>query len=493
MLSDKLRARIRAEGPMPFEQYMAACLYDEDFGFFSTGPLRSVKDGDFLTSPEVSPWFGRVLARFVAKEQQRTGADPFRVVEAGAGSGSLLRPLIEELASPSSRSSSVTEEPSSSPSGGGGNGEAVDGGGQAPKDGNTPHVPLADGRGDAERRNAGGHLSSSTSNSGPLPPPQGEVPPKAAEGVEQVHTELSDPPPGLAAGLPPEGGEENGAGSASNAPPPVPSRSGGKRRSVSDDAGGHNPYEFHAVEASPAAREALTDVLGPESVHETLDEFPDHFNGVIIANELLDNLPCALAIRSGDGWVERWVGATDDRFGFVTATARPEVAAWCDAYASTVPEGGMVEVQLTATDWIRNALSHLDRGALVVIDYGGTAEELEPRRTQGTLRTYRSHHLGPDPLLEPGATDVTVDVNFTAMLDAAESAGTAVTVYRQDDFLAGLGLREVVRGLRHHERDLARSGGAMERLMVRSEATDVETLLHPRGLGDFRVMVATRH
>lgn len=268
-LADKLRARIRADGPMPFEVFMAACLYDEEFGFFATGPLRSVKSGDFLTSPEVSPWFGRMQGRFVGDERERTAANPFLVVEVAAGSGSLLRPLIEEV--------------------------------------------------------------------------------------------------------------------------------------------GTDGYEFHAIEASPAARTALEGVPGVESVHASLDELPDRFDGMIIANELLDNLPCALAIRSGDGWVERWVGATDDRFGFVTADARPEVVEWCDAYAGVIPEGGMVEVQLEATAWVEAALSHIDRGALVVIDYGGTAEELEPRRTQGTLRTYRSHHLGPDPLLEPGATDVTVE------------------------------------------------------------------------------------
>ncbi|MEA3510554.1 MAG: SAM-dependent methyltransferase [Actinomycetota bacterium] len=369
MLADKLRTQIRDGGAMPFEEYMAACLYDEEFGFFTTGPLRSAKEGDFLTSPEVSPWFGRMLARWVAKETQRSGADPFWIVEVGAGSGSLLRPLIEEL---------------------------------------QDYSPV-NGRGDADRSDAGG-----------------------------------------------------------------PS------------------YEFHAIEASPAAREALVELLGRDNVHTSLDDLPDRINGVIIANELLDNLPCALAIRSGDGWVERWVGATDDRFGFVTAPARLEVATWCDAYAGIVPEGGMVEVQLEATRWIRAALSHIDRGAVVTIDYGGTAEELEPRRTQGTLRTYRSHHLGPDPLLEPGATDVTVDVNFTAMMAAAESCGATAELHRQDDFLSLFGLREIVRDLRHRERDLARSGEAMERLIVRSEMTDAETLLHPRGLGDFRVMTARR-
>ena len=447
MLADKLRARIRAEGPMPFEDYMAACLYDEDYGFFSTGPLRSSKDGDFLTSPEVSPWFGRMLARFVAKEQQRTGADPFLVVEVGSGSGSLLKPLIEALATSS-------PQLPSSPSGGG----ADEGGGegQTVKDTSGSHVSPSKGRSDARAQpspvpprsggtrsvsDAGGYPSPPADADGPLLPPQGEVPTKEAEGVKAIH----DP-----------------------------------------------TYEFHAVEASPAARQALADVLGSDQVHASLDDLPDNFNGVIIANELLDNLPCALAIRSGDGWIERRVGAADERFGFVTATARPKIAAWCDAYAGTVPEGGMVEVQLAATEWIESALQCLNRGALVVVDYGGTAEELEPRRTQGTLRTYRSHHLGPDPLLEPGATDVTVDVNFTAMLAAAESVGATAELHRQDDFLASLGLREQIRDLRHQERDLAKFRDEMQRLVVRSEATDAETLLHPRGLGDFRVIMARR-
>jgi SAM-dependent MidA family methyltransferase len=388
VLAAKLRARIAADGPMPFEQYMAACLYDPDGGFFTTGPLRSVKEGDFLTSPEVSPWFGRTLGRFIESQvASHNWQDPFLVVDVGAGSGSLLKPLMSHLVSPS-------------------------GGG-------------------AER--------------------------SEAEGVKPVSRPRSDPPPGLDGPDSPLRGEQ---------------------------------YEFHAVEASPAARQALVGLLDSDHVHETIDDLPERFDGVIIANELLDNFPVALAVRSADGWVERWVGATETAFELVTADARPEVVTWCHAYAGKVQEGGMVEVELAATDWVSAMLDRLERGALVVVDYGGTAEELEPRRTQGTLRTYQRHHLGPDPLLEPGATDVTVDVNFTALIAAAEAAGTSVDLYRQDDFLAGLGLRDVVKGLRHRELDLAKGDDAMERLKVRSEATDARTLLHPRGLGDFRVMVA---
>ena len=126
----------------------------------------------------------------------------------------------------------------------------------------------------------------------------------------------------------------------------------------------------------------------------------------------------------------------------------------------------------------------------MVVDYGDSAEGLAPRRAQGTIRTYRSHHLGPHPLDEPGATDITVDVNFTALAAACEDAGSRVEVMRQEEFLTDQGLRDDLSTLRHKELELARTGEAMERLQVRSKRTEAETLLHPRGLGDFRVLVA---
>ena len=63
-------------------------------------------------------------------------------------------------------------------------------------------------------------------------------------------------------------------------------------------------------------------------------------------------------------------------------------------------------------------------------------------------------------------------------------------MYRQDDFLSSLGLRERLSQIRRDELALARDGDPMERLKLRSVKNEVETLLHPRGLGDFRVMIA---
>ena len=242
------------------------------------------------------------------------------------------------------------------------------------------------------------------------------------------------------------------------------------------------PVEAWAVEASPAARHALESVLPPDRV---MAEMPDKVRGVVIANELLDNLPIALAQRVDGEWRERWVGLDGDGLGFVDADVRPEVRSWLDAYVGEVPDGGWVEVQLAARSWLTDVVNRLEAGSVVVVDYGDTAENLLPRRQDGTLRTYRAHHLGPHPLDEPGATDITADVNFTALLDVAPNA----SLHRQDDFLADLGLRERLSELRRAELEAARAGDEMERLRLRTLKTEAETLLHPRGLGDFRVLV----
>ena len=247
--------------------------------------------------------------------------------------------------------------------------------------------------------------------------------------------------------------------------------------------------EALAVETAPAARRVLRDFLPEDRVHTDL---PDSIRGVVIANELIDNLPMALAQRVDGEWRERWVGIDGKRLTFVDAEPRPEVLSWLDAFAGEVGDGGWVEVQLAAQDWLILALELLESGSIVLVDYGDTAENLLPRRQDGTLRTYRAHHLGPHPLDEPGETDITADVNFSALITTARAAGADVALHRQDDFLSEFGLRDRLSGLRKAELEAARSGDEMERLRLRTLKTEAETLLHPRGLGDFRVLRIAR-
>lgn len=250
--------------------------------------------------------------------------------------------------------------------------------------------------------------------------------------------------------------------------------------------------EAWAVEVSPPARRALEDIVGVPRAVTTLEDLPAPLSGVIIANELVDNLPMALAQKTPAGWRERWVGIEGGHLTFVDAGVRPEVEEWLERFGGPVENGGWVEAQLEACRWLEEALALVDRGSVVVIDYGDTAENLASRRRDGTLRTYRAHHLGPHPLDEPGATDITADVNFTALLETATGTGADVSLARQDDFLADHGLRDTISELRRRELELARKGAEMERLRVRTIRTEAETLMHPRGLGDFRVLVVRK-
>ena len=92
--SDELRAAIvAAGGAIRFDEFMRIALYG-DHGFYTTGG-QAGRRGDFITSPEVGPLFGAVLARWIDAEFRRIGepAD-FTIVECGAGPGTLARSVL---------------------------------------------------------------------------------------------------------------------------------------------------------------------------------------------------------------------------------------------------------------------------------------------------------------------------------------------------------------------------------------------------------------
>ena len=85
----------QTDGWISFARYMELALYAPGLGYYSCGAAKFGAAGDFVTAPEISPLFGRSLARQVAQVLKICGGD---VLEAGAGSGRLACDLLNELA-----------------------------------------------------------------------------------------------------------------------------------------------------------------------------------------------------------------------------------------------------------------------------------------------------------------------------------------------------------------------------------------------------------
>lgn len=250
------------------------------------------------------------------------------------------------------------------------------------------------------------------------------------------------------------------------------------------------PARAVAVEASAAARRALSARLPCLNACSPQDA-PGRLTGVMFANEVADNLPVALAVREGGGWSERRVGEEGGELMLAAAPARAGVREWLDAYAGEVAEGGTAAAQLAAGEWISGWAGRLAAGSLVVLDYGGSSADLAARGG-AVLRTHRGHRPGPRPLESPGEIDITADVNFTALADAARGRGLECEVLTQREFLTRYGLPARLADLRERELRLARAGEHLERLRARSWITGASALLDPAGLGGFRVLIARR-
>jgi len=92
--SDEIQAAIvAAGGAIRFDEFMRIALYGEH-GFYTTLG-QAGRRGDFITSPEVGPLFGVVLARWIESEWHRLGEpDDFTIIECGAGPGTLARAVL---------------------------------------------------------------------------------------------------------------------------------------------------------------------------------------------------------------------------------------------------------------------------------------------------------------------------------------------------------------------------------------------------------------
>jgi SAM-dependent MidA family methyltransferase len=148
---------------------------------------------------------------------------------------------------------------------------------------------------------------------------------------------------------------------------------------------------------------------------------------------------------------------------------------------AVLPDGYTIEISPAAESWWREAAQVLERGKLLTIDYGFTADELfSPGRRHGTLRAYFRHHASDDLLANVGGQDLTAHVNFSAIQKAGEACGLATeNLSTQSQFLTRI-LEATLRKKTFGE-------------WTSVQARQFQTLTHPEHLGRaFRVLVQSR-
>jgi len=93
-LKEKLVEHIRENGPMTVAEYMGACLYDPEDGYYATRPAIGGANADFLTAPEASQMFGELIGLWCAHEWDLLGKPAFNLIELGPGRGVLMQDVL---------------------------------------------------------------------------------------------------------------------------------------------------------------------------------------------------------------------------------------------------------------------------------------------------------------------------------------------------------------------------------------------------------------
>jgi SAM-dependent MidA family methyltransferase len=212
--------------------------------------------------------------------------------------------------------------------------------------------------------------------------------------------------------------------------------------------------QLHLCEASEPARAAQREMLGAavDRLSSSSASLPDSFEGVLIANELLDAMPVHQVVMRDAGLREVYVDCDQGRC--VTREgplSTPRLAQYFDALHVRLEPGWRAEVSLRAIDWIGDTVARMKRGFAVLIDYGHRAHELYSiAHSAGTLTSHLRHaSAGADVLdpaagwlANPGVQDLTAHVDFTSVQKAAEAAGCRTLGFLdQMYFLMALGAR----------------------------------------------------
>lgn len=235
------------------------------------------------------------------------------------------------------------------------------------------------------------------------------------------------------------------------------------------------PLEYTAVERSRGARETLAASPGIRAATDLPDD--PH---LVLANELLDNLPFRRVRMGPGGPAEVRVGIEDGELVEVLTPPDGDVATAAtgleDGDETVIPEGALGFV-----DTLAAALRH---GYALLIDYGGEGGP------GGGAHGYRDHRVVTDALDRPGGADITAGVDFAAVASHARERGLkAFPSVTQQRALAALGFEAWARAELERQHRLLDARDGLQAVRAWSARSRATLLVDPAALGRFRWLV----
>ena len=219
---------------------------------------------------------------------------------------------------------------------------------------------------------------------------------------------------------------------------------------------GSLPEQYFIIDLSPDLKEQQKTTLENRAPHllsrvQWLTSLPDSFTGVILGNEVLDAMPVELFQLDVKTPYQQHVAWKDEQFTLVNMP--------CDnSFKDYIAQLGINEFDTefdnhqsylsefnpNINHWIEQLENTLKQGAILLIDYGYTRQEYyHPDRNTGTLICHYQHLVHNDFFWHPGLQDITANVDFTHVAEAADKQGLLVAGFTsQATFLAGCGLEE---------------------------------------------------
>ena len=248
---------------------------------------------------------------------------------------------------------------------------------------------------------------------------------------------------------------------------------------------GLNHYYIIELSAELAERQCqhILEHTSPEAAAKVihLTALPEHFDGIIIGNEVLDAMSVERLIYQDDGFQQIGVSIKNGEFVQVPKTlAAPTLLRSAENYFPDA-EPYTSEIHPAQHAFVHTAASKLRRGGMIFIDYGfDAAQYYHPQRKEGTFIGHYRHHTIHDPFFNIGLTDLTAHVNFTDIARAGTESGLDLIGYLpQSYFLLNLGIT-----------DLLAQIGSPDSIEYIQAAAAVQKLIHQHEMGELFKVIA---